>query len=110
MEILEKDGRVEISCTLEEVKEIYRGMFHALRSGGPDAFDEGDILMDLQLFLQRKAREAGVDATIHTDWERFLGYDRPVSCEERYARYLEERSGRDETDPGPPPSLNGQPS
>ena len=87
MEIQEKDGRVELSCSLDEVKEVYRALFQALRSSGGDAFDDSDILLDLQLFLQRKAREAGVDATVHENWERFLGYERPVPCEDRYADY-----------------------
>jgi hypothetical protein len=87
MEIQEKNGRVELSCSLDEVKEVYRGLFQTLRSSGGDAFDESDLLLDLQLFLQRKAREAGVDATVHVNWDRFLGYERPVPCEERYADY-----------------------
>lgn len=91
MEIREKGGRVAIRCDLEEVKEIYRALFHALRSVGPGEFDERDILLTLQLFLQRKAQEEGVDASIHQDWERFLGYGKVETCEERYGRYLADR-------------------
>ncbi|MFQ5693412.1 MAG: hypothetical protein ACE5IM_10260 [Nitrospinota bacterium] len=100
MEIREEGGRVELACTLDEVKEIYRALFQVLRSQAGDAFDDGDLLMELQLFLQRKAREAGVDATVHVDWERFLGYDRPVPCEERYAGYLEGRGPHQAADSG----------
>ena len=87
MEIQEKDVGIQLMCSIEEVKEIYRALFQTLRSSQQELFDESGVLMELQHFLQSKAREAGVDATIHMDWERFLGYERPVPCEQRYADY-----------------------
>ncbi len=95
MKIREEGGQLAIRCNLDEVKELYRALFHALRSHGPEEFDDQDILLTLQLFLQRKAGEQGVDVSIHQDWERFLGYKHVEACEDRYTRYLPERGDGD---------------
>lgn len=87
MDVQKIDDDISLRCSIEELKEIYRALFQALRSSQQDKFDESDLLMDLQLFLQRMAREDGVDATIHEEWEKFLGYERPIPCDERYADY-----------------------
>ncbi len=87
MDVQKTDNDIHLRCSVEELKEIYRALFQALRSSEQDQFDESDLLMDLQLFLQRMAREDGVDATIHMEWEKFLGYERLIPCDERYADY-----------------------
>ena len=73
MDVQKIDNDIHLRCSVEELKEIYRALFQALRSSEQDQFDESDLLMDLQLFLQRMAREDGIDATIHMEWEKFLG-------------------------------------
>ncbi len=95
MKIREEGGQLAIECNLNAMKEIYRALFHALRSSSSQEFDDQDILLTLQLFLQRKAGEQGVDVSIHQDWERFLGYKHVEACEDRYARYLPERDDGD---------------
>ncbi len=84
----EKD-RIELALTLSQIKKLYRALFRQLHQGGAgalDEFDEDDMLITLQTYLQRRAREAGVDATIHEEWERFLGVEDPQSCTVRFAK------------------------
>lgn len=80
---------IELTLGLAQVKKLYVALFRQLHAGGPNAideFDEDDMLLTLQSYLQRRAREAGVDSTIHSDWERFLGIMDGPSCEQRLAR------------------------
>lgn len=81
-----EDRQVELICSLDAVKAIYGALFRELsrqsRSLEFDDFDDQDVLLTLQTYLQRKAREAGFDATIHSEWERFLGID-DASCPTR---------------------------
>ncbi|MCG3127456.1 MAG: hypothetical protein CHACPFDD_02316 [Phycisphaerae bacterium] len=80
------DGRVELTVSLSQLKNTYVAMFRQLHAGGMsvDALDEDDMLLTLQTFLQRKAAAAGVDATIHAEWEAFLGVRGAPSCEQRF--------------------------
>jgi len=75
---------VELSCSLDSIKKIYWALFRQLRSQAVsrefDDFDDDDLLLTLQVYLQRKAREAGVDATLHSEWERFLGVEGRQAC------------------------------
>ena len=83
--------RVQPGCDERDLS----GALSCLRSSSSQEFDDQDILLTLQLFLQRKAGEQGVDVSIHQDWERFLGYKHVEACEDRYARYLPERDDGD---------------
>ena len=72
MEINGSGHDVRISCSLDEVKEIYRALFKAmdLRSGDVDS---SDALMDAQTFLYAEAVRQGVNLEEHSEWERFVG-------------------------------------
>lgn len=80
------DGSVELTLSPSQLKKLYLAMFRQLHAGGMsfDALDEDDMLLTLQTFLQRKAAAAGVDATIHAQWEAFLGVSDAPSCEQRF--------------------------
>lgn len=70
-----KPNTIDLTLSLAQAKQIYWALFKQLRTGGAaafDDFDDDDLLSTLQTFLQHKAREAGVDCTIHAEWERFL--------------------------------------
>jgi hypothetical protein len=78
---------IELGMSLEQLKKIYLALFHRLHSdfSAIDELDADDMLLTIQTFLQRKAREAGVDCTNHADWEAFLGVRAAPSCAERFA-------------------------
>lgn len=79
---------IDLTLSLSQLKKIYIALFRQLHAAGQegfDALDEDDMLLTLQTYLQRRAREAGVDCTIHADWEAFLGMSGPASCAHRAA-------------------------
>ncbi|MFN0138195.1 MAG: hypothetical protein ACKVS9_18985 [Phycisphaerae bacterium] len=79
---------VELLTSLSQLKKMYVALFRQLHTGGIDAFDaldEDDMLITLQTYLQRRAREAGVDCTNHSEWDAFLGIQDAPSCEVRFA-------------------------
>ena len=70
------ENTVEIKCSLDQIKNIYIALFKQLRSSLDNIdndIDNDDTLLRLQIFLQKIAKEQGVDVTIHADWENFLG-------------------------------------
>ena len=82
------DDAVQLSVSLNQLKTLYVAIFRQLHAAGAaafDALDEDDMLLTLQTYLQRKAREAGVDATNHSEWDAFLGVRDAPSCEQRFA-------------------------
>jgi hypothetical protein len=81
------DGRVAIIWDLSQVKSVYRSLFAQLRADPGADVDDGDCLLELQMFLQRKAGEDGVDVTHHQAWEAWLGHETPIPCDQRYAKY-----------------------
>jgi hypothetical protein len=84
-----KDGEtIELSLSLSQLKKIYVALFRQLHGSGLSAIDdldEDDMLLTIQTYLQRRAAEAGVDATDHAAWEGFLGIQGAPSCAERFA-------------------------
>ncbi|MDR4460280.1 MAG: hypothetical protein MRJ67_07150 [Nitrospirales bacterium] len=82
-----QDGRVAIIWDLSQLKRVYRSLFAQLRTDPGADVDDGDCLLELQMFLQQKAGEAGVDVTLHSAWEAWLGHKAPIPCEQRYANY-----------------------
>ncbi|MBI5863581.1 MAG: hypothetical protein HZB38_03550 [Planctomycetes bacterium] len=66
-------GKVELALSLDQLKRIYVALFAHLRQAPLDDLDEDDLLLRIQTYLQRKAREAGVDATDHAQWDAFVG-------------------------------------
>lgn len=82
------DRPIELGLSLEQLKKIYVALFRRLHDSGfhaIDELDEDDMLLTIQTFLQRKAREAGVDCTDHAEWEAFLGIADSPTCEQRFA-------------------------
>ena len=90
MFLKQRDGQtVELVLSLSQLKKIYLALFRQLHAGGAEAFDaldEDDMLMTLQTYLQKRALEAGVDATNHAAWDAFLGVADAPSCEVRFAK------------------------
>lgn len=82
------EGAIQLDLSLSQLKRIYLSLFrqlHESRLRDIDDLDEDDMLLTIQLYLQRQARQAGVDCTIHADWEAFLGVVDAPSCEQRLA-------------------------
>lgn len=76
------ENRVQLDLSLSQLKKLYVALFRQIRAAGPTGFDEvdeDDMLLTMQTYLQKRARELGVDCTNHSLWEEFLGVggDRP---------------------------------
>ncbi|OBS09534.1 hypothetical protein [Acidihalobacter prosperus] len=56
---------------LDELKLIYRTL-HAALPENPELMDSV-LLEELQGYLQTRAREAGVDVSLHAQWAAWLG-------------------------------------
>lgn len=79
---------IQLTVSLSQLKKLYVALFRQLHAGGAaalDAFDEDDMLLTLQTYLQKCAAAAGVDGTIHSEWEAYLGIVDAPSCEARFA-------------------------
>jgi hypothetical protein len=88
-----EDGRIAAMWDLAQLKSLYRALFARLRAEPGGDVDESDCLLELQMFLQRRAQEDGIDVTDHSAWEAWLGNQAPVPCAQRYAQ-----AGRKKTD------------
>lgn len=89
--ITKQQGRFALDRSLGELKRIYQALFSQLRTDSEADIDESDLLLDLQIILQREARAEGVDTSTHSEWSRFLGDPSGTSCEQRYADYQEKK-------------------
>ena len=79
---------IELGVSLSQLKKIYLALFRQLHDRNFhdfDELDEDDMLLTLQTFLQRRARDEGVDCTNHAAWEAWLGVTDAPSCEQRFA-------------------------
>lgn len=89
MLLIEKDAEhVDLRLNLSQLKKLYVALFRQLhdpRGFDMDDLDEDDMLLTLQGYLQRRAAQQGVDGTIHSEWEAFLGIADAPSCEQRFA-------------------------
>jgi len=56
--------------SLDDLKRIYRHLHSRLQ----EDFElmDSDLLQDLQTLLQRRAREDGVDVSVHAQWAAWL--------------------------------------
>lgn len=82
------ERRIDLTLSLSQLKKIYLALFRQLHAGGAaafDDFDEDDMLLTLQQYLQRQARGAGVNIADHSAWEAFLGVPDAPSCAQRFA-------------------------
>ncbi len=89
--ITKQQSRFALDCSLDELKRIYQALFSQLRADSEADIDESDLLLDLQVILQREARAEGVDVSTHSEWSRFLGDPSGTPCEQRYADYQEKK-------------------
>lgn len=89
--ITKQQNRFALECSLDELKCIYQALFSQLRADSEADIDESDLLLDLQVVLQREARAEGVDVSTHSEWSRFLGDPSVAPCEQRYADYREKK-------------------
>jgi len=66
------------SYELTDLKRIYRTLHGQLQ----EDFDlmDSELLHDLQTWLQARARNEGVDVSIHAQWAAWLNDGKPVSC------------------------------
>ncbi len=55
---------------LSELKLVYR-LLHSQLSQQPELMDS-DLLQDLQTLLQKRARQDGVDVSLHAQWAAWL--------------------------------------
>jgi hypothetical protein len=63
---------------LTDLQRIYRTLHGQLQQDF-ELMDSG-LLHDLQTWLQSKAREDGVDVSVHAQWTAWLNGGKPVSC------------------------------
>lgn len=89
--ITKQQDRFALDCSIDELKRIYQALFSQLRADPEADIDETDLLLDLQVILQREARAEGVDISTHSEWSRFLGDPSITSCEQQYADYQEKK-------------------
>lgn len=89
--ITKQQNRFALDCSLDELKRIYHALFSQLRADSEVDIDESDLLLDIQVVLQREAQAEGVDVSTHSEWSRFLGDSSVAPCEQRYANYREKK-------------------
>lgn len=81
--------QIDLTCSLAQVKKLYLALFRQLHAGGAGAMaafdDDDDMLLTLQTYLQRRAKQQDVDCTDHAQWDAFLGVDDAPPCEVRFA-------------------------
>lgn len=68
----------------DELKLVYR-VLHQHLADHPELMDT-DFLIELQNYLQRKARAEGVDIADHGAWDRWIGNESSEGCDFRNAR------------------------
>lgn len=89
--ISKRQNRFLIECSLAELKSIYLALFAQLRADPLADIDESDLLLHIQVALQREAHAVGVDVSDHGEWSRFLGDTQLAPCEQRYAGHGEKQ-------------------
>lgn len=84
MHLRHKDSDlVELNVSLEQLKRIYTALYCRLQTGGCRSFvdfDDDDLLLTIQSYLQKEAAVEGVDCTDHAEWEAFVGITHPATC------------------------------
>jgi len=76
-----KGGTVTGTHTLDELKLVYR-VLHAHLTEHIELLD-AQFLIDLQSYLQDRARAEGVDTSHHGAWDAWLGNTDAIDCELR---------------------------
>jgi hypothetical protein len=66
------------SYELTDLRRIYRTLHRQLQEDFK--LMDSELLHDLQTWLQAKARDEGVDVSIHAQWAAWLNDGKPVSC------------------------------
>ena len=83
MSFEERADAVVAALDAEELKLVYR-VLHQHLGDHPELMDT-DFLIELQTYLQRQAKAAGVDISDHSAWDRWIG-NVGVSCDIRNSR------------------------
>ena len=79
-----KNGKIAAEHELDELKLVYRVLHESLRKH-LDLMDT-KFLQQLQHFLHECARKEGIDASDHTQWDRWLGNPDALPCDIRVSR------------------------
>ena len=81
MSFEERADAVVAALDHDELKLIYR-VLHAHLADHPELMDT-DFLIELQNYLQRRAKVEKVDISDHGAWDRWIGNEDAPTCEER---------------------------
>ncbi len=81
MSFEERADAVVAALDAEELKLVYR-VLHQHLGDHPELMDT-DFLIELQNYLQRQAKAAGVDISDHSAWDRWIGHENATSCDIR---------------------------
>ena len=84
MSFEERADAVVAALDAEELKLVYR-VLHQHLGDHPELMDT-DFLIELQTYLQRQAKTAGVDISDHSAWDRWIGNVGATSCDIRNVR------------------------
>lgn len=84
MSFEERGDAVVAALDAEELKLIYR-VLHQHLAEHPELMDT-DFLIELQNYLQRQAKAAGVDISDHGAWDRWIGNENATPCDVRLKR------------------------
>lgn len=84
MSFEERADAVIAALDADELKLVYR-VLHRHLGEHPDLMDT-DFLIELQKYLQLRARAEGIDVADHGAWDLWLGNDAAPSCDVRMAR------------------------
>jgi hypothetical protein len=90
MSFEERADAVVAALDAEELRLVYR-VLHQHLGDHPELMDT-DFLIELQTYLQRQAKAAGVDISDHSAWDRWIGNEDAPSCDirNRNRRVIEE--------------------
>jgi hypothetical protein len=81
MSFEERADAVVAALDGEELKLVYR-VLHRHLAEHTDLLDT-HFLIELQKYLQRRAKADGVDIADHSAWDRWLGNDDAPPCDRR---------------------------
>lgn len=84
MSFEERADAVIAALDARELKLVYR-VLHQHLGEHPELMDT-DFLIELQKYLQIRAKAEGVDVADHGAWDRWLGNDAAPSCDVRMSR------------------------
>jgi hypothetical protein len=81
MSFEERADAVVAALDHKELKLVYR-VLHQHLAEHPEMMDT-DFLIELQTYLQRRAKAEKVDISDHGAWDRWIGNENATPCDER---------------------------